>query len=162
MENIVIGPTTPAGSYKLRPGFVNSSGLYRLDLGYEEADPLFFLDFSKNPAEDHVIFGEFEDTTQLKSPQGIIKTFIDSLPGEPYTLRRPIPVKIETVGDEDYLASFDEANIAISGETYQEAFQNLVAEVLNSFENFIREETNLGPEPSRQLKILKRYLEPQQ
>lgn len=162
MQNIVIGHTTPAGSIRSRPGLTNSTGLYRLDLGYEEADPLFFFDLSRNVAVDYVIIGEFEDTRQLKSPQGIIRTFINSLPGEPYALLEPIPVKIETVGDGDYIASFDEANIAISGETYQEAFQNLIAEILNSFENFIREEGNLGPEPSRQLRILKRYLKSQQ
>ena len=87
------------------------------------------------------------------------RAFISSLPGEPYTLLRPIPVKIEQVEQDDFLARFEEANIGMSGETAQEALQNLLIDVLDAFELFCKEETNLGPEPTCQLRVLRRYIQ---
>ena len=86
------------------------------------------------------------------------RTHIDQFPGESYALRRPIPVAIQRLEADDFVASFEEANLAVSGETSQEAFQNLAIEILNLFEIFSEEESNLGPEPTRQLKVLKQYL----
>lgn len=88
----------------------------------------------------------------------LIPTQIDQFPGEPYRIRRPIPVLIERVDDNDFLASFEEANLAFSGTTKREAFQNLAIEILNAFEMFSEQESNLGPEPIRQLAVLRSYL----
>lgn len=85
-------------------------------------------------------------------------TSIRNFPGEPYAVRSPIPVSIERIDEGDYLASFEEANIASPGITFQEAYQNLAIELLNIFEKFTEEKNNLGPEPTRQLNILRRYL----
>lgn len=166
MNGAVRLQTTSAGTSGFRPGLASSTSLRKLELAQGEAYRLssqtFVLDLNEGTKKHFVIVGEFEDATGLKPRQTILRTAISSLPGEPYTLLQPIPVKIEQIEEGDFLAGFDEANVAMSGETYQEAFQNLVAEVLNSFESFITEEANLGPEPARQLGILKKYLAPQQ
>jgi hypothetical protein len=88
----------------------------------------------------------------------VLRTTICDMPGESYKLRLPIPVTIRRMGDGEYLASFVEANIGMSGETQQEALQNLIIDILDAFELFLNEENNLGPEPSRELTVLKRYL----
>lgn len=95
---------------------------------------------------------------KLNALDNITNTSIRNFPGEPYALRRPITIEIEQIAEDDYLASFEEANIASSGTTFQEAYQNLAIEILNIFEKFTAEHKNLGPEPNRQLKILRRYL----
>lgn len=87
--------------------------------------------------------------------------YISSLHDEPYTLLQPIPIRIEKVEEDDFLACFEEANISMSGETPDEAFQNLIADILEAFELFCTEETTLGPEPTRQLDVLRRYLQRQ-
>ena len=86
---------------------------------------------------------------------------ISSIPSEPYILLRSISVKIKRIEDNDFLASFEEANISMSGETEQEALQNLIAHILDVFEIFSEEESSLGPEPARQLRVLKQYIKPQ-
>lgn len=83
---------------------------------------------------------------------------INSLPGEPFNLLKPIPVKIERMDENDFLASFEEANITMPGESDLEAFQNLLGHTLDVFEALSNEETSLGPEPARQLKVLRKYL----
>ena len=96
--------------------------------------------------------------TNFNPIDNISHTSIRNFPGEPYAVRSPIPVSIERIDEGDYLASFEEANIASSGITFQEAYQNLAIELLNIFEKFTEEKNNLGPEPTRQLNILRRYL----
>jgi hypothetical protein len=166
VNGVVILQATPAGTSGFRQGLANSTWLRKLELVHGEAYSAslqeFVVDLSEDRAGHFVTVGEFEDTTELKPRQTILRTTISSLPGEPYTLLQPIPLKIDQVGEGDFLAGFDEANIAMSGETSQEAFQNLIAEILNAFESFSVEEANLGPEPARQLRILKKYLAPQQ
>jgi hypothetical protein len=86
------------------------------------------------------------------------ESFITDLHEGGYTLLRPIPIKIERVGEADYLASFSEANIAIGGSDDQDAYQSLVAEILDTFDNLTEEEQNLGPDAAAQLGLLGSYL----
>ncbi|MYA80134.1 MAG: hypothetical protein F4X39_06350, partial [Acidobacteriia bacterium] len=62
-----------------------------------------------------------------------------------YQILQPIPVVIQEVAPEDFLASFHEANIAISGSDNDDAYQALVAEILDTFDVLI-EERSLGPD----------------
>ena len=157
--------TSSAGSSAFRSSLASSTWHQVLYLtpgqAYALPTELFWLDLPEDPISLSVAVDEFADAAELIPLRGAIRTTIGLLPGEPYTLLRPIPVRIEQVEAGDFLAEFDEANIAISGETYQEAFQNLIAEILNAFENFSTEEASLGPEPTRQLKVLRNYLRPQ-
>ena len=79
-------------------------------------------------------------------------------PGEPYRLLKPITVQVKCLGDDDFLASFHAANMAISGDSVQEAFQNLAAHILDVLEVLEQEESTLGPEPARQLAVLRDHI----
>lgn len=84
---------------------------------------------------------------------------IADLPNEPYILRRLIPVIIEEIGPAEYIASFREANIAMPGESLEEAMGNLVADILDTYEDLGAETPELlGPGPREQLAILRTYL----
>jgi hypothetical protein len=85
---------------------------------------------------------------------------INALPGEPYKVLQPISVTFEWIGEEGVLARFDDANIEITGDTPQDAFQSLVTVLLDTFEDFSRESERLGPEPARQLSVLRKYVAP--
>jgi hypothetical protein len=88
----------------------------------------------------------------------VFQAKIKSLPTDEYELIQPIPVTIEKTEAKEYLARFDEANIGMTGETSSEAMENLIFDVLDSFTLFLEEEKSLGPEPARELNVLKRYL----
>ena len=84
-------------------------------------------------------------------------TVIGEFPEEPYEVTTPILVVLTSVGNE-FLASFAEANMAMTGSTPSEAIGNLAADILDTYELYSAEEGNLGPEPKRQLAILRRYI----
>jgi len=84
-------------------------------------------------------------------------TVIGDFPGEPYRTLNPISVTLEQTGDE-YLARFQEANIAMTGRTESEALGNLAADILDTYELYSAEEAHLGPEPAKQLATLRRYI----
>jgi hypothetical protein len=71
---------------------------------------------------------------------------------------RPILIEIERIGDTDFTASFKEANIAIGGLDRQDAYQALVAEILDTFDALTEEENNLGPDAATQLQTLRAYI----
>ena len=82
---------------------------------------------------------------------------IDSLGEAGYRILQPIPVEIRRVEPGDFLALFREANIAMSGSDNNDAFQALVAEILDTFDVLV-EERNLGPDAAEQLWILNTYI----
>ena len=84
-------------------------------------------------------------------------TVIGDFPGEPYKLLKPIPVMLEWTGSA-FLARFGEANIAMTGDTSTEALGNLAADVLDTYEDYSAEADTLGPEPARQLAVLRQYI----
>lgn len=83
---------------------------------------------------------------------------IQTFAPEPYSLLKPMSVLIED-SEDGYLASFFDANIGTSGETEQEAFENLKSLVLDMFDSLSREAPErLGPEPARQLAVLRSFI----
>ena len=74
-----------------------------------------------------------------------------------YSLLRPIPVEIKKIGHEDFEASFRTANIAIGGTDEQDAYQALVADILNTYDVLTAEQT-LGPDAAVQLRVLGGYI----
>jgi len=63
--------------------------------------------------------------------------------------------------DEDgFSATFFDANIGTSGDTQEEAVANLKDLILGTFEQFeaLERENQLGPEPARQLSVLKKVI----
>jgi len=84
--------------------------------------------------------------------------WIFDFPGEPYIVLRPIPVNFQPCDLEGFEASFTEANIAWVGDTTLEAINGLKAEILDTLEDYEQHEDRLGPEPQRQLAVLRSYI----
>ena len=84
---------------------------------------------------------------------------IKEFPGEPYRVKKPIPVKIRLLDNTTFEASFEEGNIGWSDESEDEAREGLKVEILNALEDFEVHESILGPEPKRQLVVLRNHLE---
>ena len=82
---------------------------------------------------------------------------INEFPAEPYRVLKPIIARIRS-GLPGYEASFPEANIAWIDESREEAISGLRAEVLNTLEDYEEHEAVLGPEPRRQLNVLREYI----
>ena len=93
---------------------------------------------------------------KLASPLEILLTDLES----GYKALQPIPVKIQKT-DDSYTASFEEANIHASGETWSDAARNLKTLILDIYDSLITETADLGPGPKRQLTTLLRYVKTQ-
>ncbi len=83
---------------------------------------------------------------------------ISTLAPHPFTLLRDIPCLIQPA-DSGFLASFFDANISASGDTQQEALENLKSLLIDIYDDLVSEPPEkLGPEPARQLAVLKAVL----
>jgi predicted RNase H-like HicB family nuclease len=97
-------------------------------------------------------------TARMERRAGTKIVPVQTFAPEPYSLLKPMSVLIEDFED-GYLASFFDANIGTSGETEQEAFENLKSLVLDMFDSLSREAPErLGPEPARQLAVLRSFI----
>ena len=77
---------------------------------------------------------------------------------EPFELIEQLLVVVQQTGDH-YVASFFDANIHASGATQEEAVANLKDVMLIMFRRFEGEPQNrLGPEPKRQLAVLRNFI----
>jgi hypothetical protein len=103
-----------------------------------------------NPAETA------EDAGTSVQPTAINQS--DVAPGEPYLIKAPIPIKLIQEGALDFTAAFDEAGILIGGEGRRDAVEALANELLDVFDYFTKHEAELGPEPQRQLSVLRKYI----
>ncbi len=74
-----------------------------------------------------------------------------------YTVLKPIPYEIKSEQDRSFMASFDEANIAITGADRQDAYQSLVAEILDTYDA-LEEEAALPPAAAAQFALLRAYV----
>ena len=92
-----------------------------------------------------------------QAPPRTRHTWIDDLGEAGYRLLQRIPVEIRRVDIGDYEASFREANIAISGSDHHDAYQALVAEILDTYD-VLRAERKLGSDAAEQLRILHTHI----
>lgn len=83
---------------------------------------------------------------------------ISSFGNEPYEILKPIPVVFRQGDPAGIVASFEKANISMVGETWLDAYKALQAEILNTLEDYIENEDQLGPDPRNQLSILRTYI----
>lgn len=91
----------------------------------------------------------------------VTTAIIQTLAPEPYCLLRPIEVSIEGTVTGEFIAAFFDANITTSGDNEQEAFENIKGLVLDMFDSLSAErEEKLGPEPARQLAVLREFIRP--
>ena len=84
---------------------------------------------------------------------------INEFPNEPYVIIKAIPVTVQRNAPREYIASFREANIAMPGETVEEAYGNLTTHILDVYE-ILKEEppTKLARGPREQLAILRKFV----
>lgn len=124
----------------------------------------------KEPSEPSILNGERRLLEQLGEIEARLARLeedvspwtvrINSFAPEPYGLRKPIPVLLRQVGDEDYEASFLDAGISTSGDTPQEAFDNLKSLILDSLDSLLSLPADrLGRGPSQQLTVLKDFID---
>jgi predicted RNase H-like HicB family nuclease len=98
--------------------------------------------------------GRIELRLQDRQSNAVISTFSP----EPYVLKLSIPVHIRSV-DESFIATFFDANISTSGETEEEAFSNLKSLIVETFDYLdLVDPEHLGPEPLRQLEVLREFM----
>ncbi len=83
---------------------------------------------------------------------------VQSLAPEPYEIIKPFHVVVRAEDDE-YVASFYDANLAASGESREEAFANLKDTIVATYvilESY--EKNQLGPGPTHQLEVLRAFI----
>lgn len=90
---------------------------------------------------------------------GPVSAVIQTFAPEAYSLVQPINVTITSDGAGAWVATFYDANISASGDNEQEAFESLKSLILDIFESLMQEKPEaLGPEPSRQLMVLRSFI----
>ncbi len=98
-----------------------------------------------------------KDAAQVVAP-GVIAAAITTFAPKPYELNRPLLVVVQPIG-EGFTASFFDVNIHASGDTEEEAFRNLKSLLLDVFDSLLAESPEkLGPEPKRQLAVLREFI----
>ncbi len=83
---------------------------------------------------------------------------IDTLPDPAYMLLRPIPICVSRDEDGEWVASFKEANVSMSGSDPDEAKDLLAEDIVNAFALFLAEEKRLSPRLTQDLAILRQCM----
>jgi len=83
---------------------------------------------------------------------------IQSFAPEPYDVVKPLSVVVR-IEEDQYIATFFDANISASGDTHVEAVLNLKDLVVTMFEMLNEmSDKQLGPEPLRQKQLLREFI----
>lgn len=112
---------------------------------------------AEQPAADHLPLWQIRKAAADQAPQRSEYDWIDDLGEAGYGILRPIPLEIKRIGIGSFEAAFRKANIAMSGNDGNDAFQGLVAEILDTFD-LLLSEPSLGPDAAKQLRILRTYI----
>lgn len=111
------------------------------------------------------LFGESIQQFDVSSDDFVARTTfpdeLNVLPDTTYRLITPIPIQVTCVGIHDWTASFKEANIAMSGNSYDEAKNSLAYDILYTLEDFSAEEGALIPALQDTLRVLRTYIREQ-
>jgi hypothetical protein len=84
---------------------------------------------------------------------------IDSFAPEPYSVLKPILISVQAI-EEEFEASWFDANIHFSGGNEDEAVRNLKGLILDRFDSCSNKSPDrLGPEPIRQLAVMREYIQ---
>lgn len=83
---------------------------------------------------------------------------ISDLGSDKYYLRSPIFITLRQEEDDEYIVSFGEAEISRSGETAKEALDWLKSSLVELYELFKKQHSQLGLLPQKQLRTLEKYL----
>jgi hypothetical protein len=82
-------------------------------------------------------------------------SFIDSLPQ--FFIKKPIPIVIQCVDDNEFVACAPNINVAMSGSSAGEALL-LLKEDIQEIYKYYSAQGSLGPEPKRQLRELENHI----
>ena len=74
-----------------------------------------------------------------------------------YKVIKPFSVSIECLDDNEFLGTFEEAEISFSGDTFTETIDAIKYEVVEIYKLF-KSAKKLGPRPQRQLAVLENYV----
>ncbi len=85
------------------------------------------------------------------------KTVIETLDDDRFVVKKKIPVTVEALGEDEYVAEFPLAGIAMAGESVHSAVHGLRDAIIDTLMLYKRE-SRLGPEPKRRLRILEAYI----
>lgn len=83
---------------------------------------------------------------------------IATLAPEPFEVKRAFQVVVRPA-DGEFIATLFDANLGMTGDTAEEAVANLKATIVDTFDLFEENEANLGPEPQRQLAVLRELIQ---
>ena len=88
-----------------------------------------------------------------------VAVHIAELPDAAHVLLKPIPIRLKSVGEGEWMASFDEANIAMTGDTPEEAKELLSYDIIDAMELFHANEESLIPDLKQNLMVLRQYID---
>lgn len=102
----------------------------------------------------------FQDNEEEKTSSQDICKNIKIPPFEigTYHIIRPINICVERLSDNEYIATFEEADISFSASTATEAIQELKIELIEVYELY-KSETCLGSWPRHQFDVLEGYID---
>ncbi len=113
--------------------------------------------FTTSPALNEVSANSTATASQGQA--NIVTTYIRELPQEGLQVDTPLPCIAKKLGDEDALATAPSVDIAASGDTIDEALRKLADIVGAKFSLYSSvDRQTLGPEPARQLNILRQHI----
>jgi hypothetical protein len=92
--------------------------------------------------------------TSIKAPDEVF--IVQSLCSYLKVLK-PFEIAIEAI-DNGFVSSFSDANINASGDSADEALDNLISMIGDLYQLFAEEVNQLGPEPTLQYSILQKHL----
>jgi hypothetical protein len=94
---------------------------------------------------------------QLGKAQPLTVT-IETLAPEPFILKRPLQIVVRP-SDGEYIATYFDANLGMSGSTPEEAVEGLKMVIVDAFDLYESNESCLGPGPARQLAVLRESIQ---
>jgi len=98
-----------------------------------------------------------ENYEQLCDNMGFVVP-INSLAPEPFRLKRTIHIVVRP-SDGEFTALLVDANLAMSGETIDDAVEGLKMTMVDTLDFYEKNESILAPGPARQLAVLRELIE---
>jgi len=94
--------------------------------------------------------------SEFLDPQSLIVPVM-TLDPEPFQLLREMQFVVRPT-DDGYLATLFDANLGMTGDTREEAVANLKVLIVDIFDQLEQNEDKLGPEPARQIAVLRSFM----
>ena len=117
--------------------------------------------FAGVESQEGVVLG-WKDVAETEDPgsavSGYQERLIYSIPAEPYELLKPLPVEIQKVEQDEFIASFEEAGIAMCADSPDDSLLNLLSHILDVFDSYSAQEDKLAWRAARTFRVLKSFI----